>query len=110
MECASCHQEQNLPISYGDLAPPGAPNWQLPPPKTKMVFIGLSPRDLCAAIKDRRATGGKDLAAMLAHIRDNKLVAWGWAPGGQRSLPPATRAETVVAFKTWMDAGAPCPM
>ena len=110
MECAGCHQEQNLPISYGDHAPPGAPKWQLPPPETKMVFIGLSPRELCQAIQDRRATGGKDLAAMLAHIRDNKLVAWGWAPGGQRSLPPATRAETVVAFKTWMDAGAPCPM
>jgi hypothetical protein len=110
MECTGCHHEQNLPISYGDHAPPGAPKWQLPPPETKMVFIGLSPRDLCGAIKDRRATGGKDLAAMLAHIRDNELVAWGWAPGGQRSLPPATRAETVMAFKTWMDAGAPCPL
>jgi hypothetical protein len=110
MECAVCHQENNLPISYGDHVPPGAPNWHLPPPGTKMIFVGLSPRDLCVAIKDRRTTGGKDLAAMLAHIRDDKLVAWGWAPGGQRSSPPATRAETVAAFKTWMDAGAPCPM
>jgi mono/diheme cytochrome c family protein len=108
MECAACHQENNLPMSYGDRAPPGAPNWRLPPPGTKMVFIGVSPRDLCVAIKDRRATGGRDLAAMLAHIRDDKLVAWGWAPG-KRSLPPATRAETVAAFKAWTDAGAPCP-
>ncbi len=59
--------------------------------------------------EDRRATRGRDLPAMLAHIRDDKLVAWGWAPGAQRTLPPATRAETVSAFKTWMDAGAPCP-
>ena len=109
-ECTGCHQEQNSPISYGDHAPPGAPQWQLPPPLTKMVFIDLTPRDLCGAIKDRRATGGKDLAAMLAHIRDDKLVAWGWAPGEQRSSPPATRAETVGAFETWMAAGAPCPM
>jgi hypothetical protein len=110
MECSSCHQQNNLPVSYGAHMPPGAPNWHMPSPENKMVFIGLSPRDLCGAIKDRRATKGKDLAAMLAHIRDDKLVAWGWAPGGQRTLPPATRAETVAAFKTWMDAGAPCPM
>ena len=110
MECASCHQQENLPASFGDHAAPGAPNWHMPPPETKMVFIGLSPRALCLAIKDRRATKGKDLAAMLAHIRDDKLVAWGWAPGGKRSLPPATRPETVAAFKTWTDAGAPCPM
>jgi hypothetical protein len=110
MECTVCHQEANLPISYGSHVPPGAPNWRLPPPELKMVFIGLTPRDLCMAIKDRRATRGRDLAAMLAHIRDDKLVAWGWAPGEQRTLPPATRTETVVAFKTWTDAGAPCPM
>jgi hypothetical protein len=46
---------------------------------------------------------------MLAHIRDDKLVAWGWAPGGHRALPRTTRAETVSAFETWMDAGATCP-
>ncbi len=109
-ECPSCHLDQNLPVSYGPNAPPGSPDWHLPPPATKMVFIGLSPRDLCLSIKDRRSTGGKDLAAMLAHIRDNRQVAWGWAPGGERTLPPATRAQTVAAFKTWMDAGAPCPL
>lgn len=109
MECSVCHQTQNLPASYGNHVPPGAPNWSLPPPQTKMVFIGLSPRALCQTIKNRRATGGKDLSAMMAHIRDDELVAWGWAPGEQRSTPLATRAETVTAFRTWMDSGAPCP-
>jgi hypothetical protein len=109
MECAVCHQEKNLPVSYGDHVPPGAPNWHLPPPATKMVFIALTPHALCMAIKDRGATGGRNLAAMLAHIRDDKLVAWGWEPGGERTLPPVTRADTVAAFKNWMDAGAPCP-
>ena len=108
-ECSSCHLNRSLPVSYGINAPPGSPDWHLPPPETKMVFNGLSPRELCMSIKDRRATGGKNLAAMLAHIRDNKQVAWGWAPGGLRTVPPATRAETVAAFRTWMTAGAPCP-
>jgi hypothetical protein len=109
MECPVCHQQHNLPVSYGDNVPPGAPNWHLPPPQTRMVFINLSPHELCQNIKSPDFTGGKDLTAMMLHIRDDKLVAWGWAPGGQRSMPPATRAETVAAFKTWMDAGATCP-
>lgn len=109
MECVTCHGVENRPPSYGDRAPPGAPNWHLPPPETKMVFIGLSPRALCETIKNRRETGGKDLQAMHAHVRDDKLVAWGWNPGGGRSLPPFSKQETIAAFKTWMDAGAPCP-
>ena len=109
MECVSCHGQANLPPSYGDLAPPGAPNWHLPPPETKMVFIGLSAAELCQAVKDRRVTGGKDLKAMHDHVRDDALVGWGWNPGGTRTVPPVSRQETVAAFKTWMDAGAPCP-
>jgi len=109
MECSVCHGEANPPASYGERAPPGAPNWHLPPPEMRMVFIGLSPRALCETIKNRAATGGKDLTAMYTHVRDDKLVGWGWAPGGTRTVPPATRAETAAAFKTWMDAGAPCP-
>ena len=110
MRCYLCHTDKNLPASYGTNVPPGAPNWRLPSPQTKMVFIGLTPRQLCRSIKDRRATGGKDLAGMLAHVRDDSLVAWGWMPGEQRTVPAATRAETVAAFRTWIDAGAPCPI
>jgi hypothetical protein len=108
-ECSSCHQKTNLPVSYGEHVPPGSPGWRLPPPETKMVFNGLNSRQLCLQIKNPRATGGRDLAKMLAHIRSNGQVAWGWEPGGNRATPPVSRAETVAAFKTWMDAGAPCP-
>ena len=110
MECVSCHGSDNPPASYGERAPPGAPNWHLPPPAMKMVFIGLSSRALCEIIKNKRETGGKDLPAMLAHVRDDKLVGWGWNPGGIRTVPPVSRQDTVAAFKAWMDAGAPCPL
>jgi len=109
MECSTCHGEQNPPASYGTHVPPGAPNWHLPPPETKMVFIGVSPAQLCATIKDKAATGGKDLHAMLAHNRDDKLVAWGWNPGLGRNPVPIPREQFVAAFKAWMDLGAPCP-
>ena len=94
---------------HGAHAPPGAPNWQLPPPEAKMVFIGLSPRALCEAIKDKRVTRGRDLNAMLIHVRDDKLVGWGWNPGGERSVPPVSRPALVTAFEQWIRAGAPCP-
>jgi hypothetical protein len=109
MECNTCHGEENLPAGYGPNVPPGAPHWRLPPPQTKMVFIDVSPAKLCATIKDRRETGGKDLNAMLAHNRDDKLVGWGWNPGVGRNPVPVPRDQFVAAFKTWMDAGAPCP-
>jgi mono/diheme cytochrome c family protein len=109
MQCSGCHGEQNLPASYGRHVPPGAPNWHLPPPETKMVFIDVAPAQLCATIKDRAATGGKDLPAMLKHNREDKLVGWGWEPGLGRNPVPVPREAFVTAFKTWMDLGAPCP-
>jgi hypothetical protein len=109
MECSACHGQENLPLDYGLHVPPGAPGWRLPPPGMRMVFIDATPAQLCATIKDAGATGGKDLPAMLAHNRDDKLVAWGWNPGLGRNPVPVPREQFVAAFKTWMDLGAPCP-
>jgi hypothetical protein len=109
MECPACHGQANLPAGYGTHVPPGAPDWHLPLPETKMVFIDVSAAQLCATIKDKAATGGRDLQAMLAHNRDDKLVAWGWNPGLGRTPVPIPREQFVAAFKTWMDLGAPCP-
>ena len=109
LPCATCHQSKNLPASFGANMPPGAPNWHLPPAGTPMVFIRLTPAQLCAAIKDPKATKGKDLPAMLEHVTHDELVGWGWDPGVGRAPVPVPRAELTAAFRTWMDAGAPCP-
>src|SRR5438093_4431193 len=63
--CGTCHFTANPPASWGPHMPPGAPNWHLPPPQTKMVFIGVSSGELCRTLKDEKANGGKDLAALL---------------------------------------------
>ena len=55
LPCATCHGESNPPASYGPNAPPGAPHWGLPPPEHKMAWIGLSPSELCASIKSKKA-------------------------------------------------------
>jgi hypothetical protein len=46
---------------------------------------------------------------MLEHNANDKLVGWGWDPGVGRTPVPIPRAEFVARFRTWMDAGAPCP-
>jgi hypothetical protein len=109
LPCSTCHAASNPPASYGAHVPPGAPNWRLPSPRQKMVFIGLPPAALCATIKDRQRTGGRDLAAMLDHVSHDKLVAWGWDPGVGRAPVSIPHDVFVASFKTWIEGGAPCP-
>jgi hypothetical protein len=72
-------------------------------------LIGLSPKQLCESIKDRRSNGDRTLAAMLEHVSEDKLVLWGWDPGGERAPVPVPHHEFVARFKLWTAAGAPCP-
>lgn len=106
--CASCHGASNPPASYGPNQPPGAPDWALPPPEHRMVFIGLESGPLCRGLKDEKENGGKDMAALIEHVAADKLVLWGWDPGVGRAPVPTPHAEFVAAFRTWADAGAPC--
>ncbi|HTR02646.1 MAG TPA: hypothetical protein VMN82_05565 [Thermoanaerobaculia bacterium] len=108
LACTTCHGTANPPESYGPHAPPGAPNWHLPPPDQKMVFIGLSSGDLCRTLKDPKRNGGRSFAALETHVSEDKLVLWGWSPGTGRAPVPVAHADFVAAFKTWVAAGAPC--
>jgi hypothetical protein len=109
MACSTCHTSANSPAGYGAAAPPGAPNWHLPPEKTKMVFKDLSSAELCGMLKNREANGGRDLAALVEHVSHDQLVLWGWTPGALRAPVSVTHDQFVAEFKTWVAAGAPCP-
>ena len=109
LPCATCHSDKNPPASYGAHAPPGAPHWALPPPHMKMVTIGLSPQELCRDIQDKSKNGGRDFPALIKHVAEDKLVLWGWNPGGTRAPVPVPHEQFVAAFKTWAAAGGPCP-
>jgi len=109
LACGACHSTQNPPASYGAHMPPGAPNWHLPPPEHKMVFIGLSAGELCRGLKNRAENGGRDLSALLKHNSDDRLVLWGWSPGVGRAPVDVPHDQFVAAFRRWADAGGPCP-
>lgn len=109
MNCTTCHNDANLPAGYDQHAPPGAPNWHLPPEDMKMVFINLSGGELCRVLKTGETNGGKTLDALLEHVSHDKLVLWGWDPGPGRAPVSVPHDQFVSQFKTWMAAGAPCP-
>lgn len=109
LKCATCHRDRNSEAYGVEDGPPGAPHWGLPPEDTPMIFEGRSVPELCRQLKDPRETGGKDLAALLEHVRHDPLVLWGWEPGGDRSLPPLSHEDFVAAFATWVDSRGACP-
>ena len=106
LKCASCHQAENVP---GFHAPPGNPNWHLPPADMPMVFQGRSPRELAMQLKDPKRNGGKTIQEILRHVEEDGLVKGCWNPGAGRSTPPLSHAEFSKAFRQWVEAGAKEP-
>jgi hypothetical protein len=104
LRCTTCHFDSNSNILHG---PPGAPNWHLAP--VEMVWWEKSSAEICAQIKDPARNGDRTLEEIALHVRDDKLVAWGWAPGPGREPAPGSAEETFEALKNWSAAGAPCP-
>jgi hypothetical protein len=105
LHCTACHQSANTETPH---APPGAPDWRLPPPSTPMAWQGLAPEALCESLSDPARNGGRSLAALEDHLRNDKIVAWGFAPGPGRQPPRLSRAELVARFAAWRAAGASC--
>ena len=101
--CDTCHQSANSPVARV----PGAPNWHLAP--LEMGWIGRSPAQVCAQVKDSDRNGGLDLEGLYDHLADDPLVAWGWAPGHDRTPAPGSQQALAALTRAWIDAGAHCP-
>jgi len=105
LRCSTCHQSENVETAH---APPGVNDWRLPPPKTRMAWLGLAPAAICEALKDPARNGGRSLAALEEHLRADPLVNWAWSPGPGRRPPRLTHDELLARFAEWRAAGAPC--
>ncbi|WP_235679096.1 hypothetical protein [Aquibium microcysteis] len=105
LRCTTCHFESNSSVLHG---PPGAPGWHLAP--VEMAWFGKSSAQICAQIKDPQRNGGRSVADVAVHVRDDALVGWGWAPGPGREPAPGSAQETFAALERWNAAGAPCPV
>lgn len=103
LECQSCHQDRNVELARI----PGAPGWHLAP--VEMAWLGRTPGQICAQIKDPARNGGKTLAAIHDHLAHDALVAWGWEPGDGRTPAPGTQAQLGALIGAWIESGAGCP-
>lgn len=105
MKCANCHQLEN---TAGPHAPPGAPNWHLPPATMKMVFQGKSAHELAKQLIDKKQNGNKNIKQLLEHA-DDGLVLSGWKPAERHSMPPISHSEFKKAWFAWIENGAYAP-
>ncbi|HWE22934.1 MAG TPA: Isoquinoline 1-oxidoreductase subunit [Myxococcales bacterium] len=103
--CTNCHQEASSTALH---APPGAPDWRLPPPNMRMAWQGLTTEQICRSLKDPRRNGGRNLGNLVEHVTSDRLVNAAWSPGPGRAAPPISHEEFVRRFVRWVDGGAPC--
>ncbi|MBB6412582.1 hypothetical protein [Mesorhizobium sangaii] len=105
LRCTTCHFASNSNELHG---PPGAENWRLAP--AEMAWFGKSSAEICTEIKDPERNGGRSSDDIALHVRDDRLVGWGWAPGSTREPAPGSAEATFQAIENWMAVGSPCPV
>lgn len=105
MLCSTCHMAENASAYHG---PPGAEVWHLPP--ADMAWWDKSSSHICAQLKDPARNGNRSLEDIETHIREDALVAWGWAPGPGREPAPYSAAQAASFVADWAANGAPCPV
>lgn len=103
MRCDTCHKAANF--EPGRV--PGNPEWHLAP--LEMAWEGKTLGQICRQISDPARNGGRALGALVAHIGDDALVGWAWAPGYGRIPAPGTQAQAGALVQAWIDTGAACP-
>lgn len=109
LSCAACHTGANYDVAS---RVPGAPDWHLAP--ASMAWEGKSAGELCRLLVDRSKNGNRDLQATVKHLTEDKLVAWGWAPGisvngKPRQAVPVPRTEFNSIVIAWAKSGGACP-
>jgi len=49
-----------------------------------MIWEGKTPGQICQQLKDPKQNNNKTVAQIVDHVTNDKLVLWGWNPGGTR--------------------------
>jgi hypothetical protein len=102
--CGSCHKGVNT--AGGSV--PGAPDWRMPPPG-RAGWDGLTPAEICAALKDPQRNAGLSLDQLIEHMTKDPLVRWAWQPGGIRKKPSLAHEAFMDLMRAWHAGGGACP-
>lgn len=106
VKCSTCHQDHNSAILH---APPGAPEWELPPPSMPMIWEGLTDRQLCELLKDPKRNGHRTVQQIVDHMH-TPLVLWAWDPGPGRTPVAMPKAQFLSEVSKWATSGGGCPL
>ena len=74
----------------------------------EMAFENRTKHQLAKQLNDPKQAH-MTVEELIAHVRDDALVGWGWNPGPGRAPVPMPRDEFIAAFQTWVAGGAPIP-
>ena len=104
--CRTCH----VTGAARDVASPAPPQiddaWRLPP--VELSWLGKDSSVLCKQLQGPTLNDGHDIAEMVEHLESSAFVAWGFAPGDGRSVPPGNVAQLASDVARWGAAGSPC--
>ena len=107
MECSTCHGPANVEFASMEGSIPGAEPWMLAP--QSMGWVGATPSELCAQIKNTELNGGRSLDDLVFHNSEDHLVGWAWHPGEGRTPAPGDHETFGALTAAWTEAGAHCP-
>lgn len=105
LRCTTCHQETNGELPH---SPPGSKDWKLPPPATRMAWVGLDDQKLCGAILNAKINGGMARDKIMQHMASDPRVLWSWEPGPGRDPPPMSLHEFNELIRVWIEKGTSC--
>jgi len=88
LRCTTCHEETNGELPH---SPPGAKDWKLPPPETRIAWVGLKDQKPCSAILSTRVNGGLARDKIVHHMDSDPRILW---LGSQ--VPDAKRPPWIV--------------
>jgi hypothetical protein len=103
LRCPACHGEAN----FDAVGMPGMTGWHLAP--AAMGLRGRSVGRICAQVKDPSQNGSRELADIVSHAEQDRLIAWAWTPGTGRRPAPGTHGTFAALMRAWAETGAECP-
>lgn len=108
--CSTCHVDAE-PTGRGNPTPHAAPRvqgaWRLAP--TEAGWYGKSSNEICEQLRDPARNGNRTFRQLAEHLGHDRILHWGWNPGGDREPAPRTLEEHIDDVLRWGVAGMPCP-
>ncbi len=108
--CGTCHVNSTA-TERDNATPHAAPHvagaWRLAP--VEADWYGKGSQEICEQLRDRERNGNRTYRQVAEHLGHDRILHWGWNPGGNREPAPRTLQDHINDVLRWGVAGMPCP-